>query len=58
MGDELVPLVVRLERRTIDALRRWAIDEDRTMAQQVRRVLRGEVPVKYLNPPDSDRAST
>jgi hypothetical protein len=43
-------LAVRLDRATYEGLRRWAEDEDRTMAQQIRRVIKAAMPVKFLTP--------
>lgn len=51
MSDEpMEQMAVRLDRATYEGLRRWAEDEDRTMAQQVRRVIKSAMPVKFLTP--------
>ncbi len=45
-------LIVRLEPDLHDALKRWAASEDRSLAAQVRMVLRGAVPGEFTG---SDR---
>lgn len=53
MGGEMESLVVRLPRYVLEGLRKWSDDEDRTMAQQVRRLIRQSMPVKYIRPEQS-----
>jgi hypothetical protein len=44
---EMKSLVARIDKDTHDALTKWANDEDRSLAGQVRLVLRDVVPAKY-----------
>jgi hypothetical protein len=45
---DMVPLVARVDRDVMEALRLWAADEDRSMAGQVRKALRDGIPDKYF----------
>lgn len=48
-GAVTVPLVGRIDPETMEAFRRWSEAEDRTLAAQLRVVLRDAIPVKYFN---------
>ncbi len=47
------PMLVRLEADLYKALRRWAEAEDRSIAAQVRQVLRAAVPEEYFSEGDA-----
>lgn len=46
----LKPVVVRLDEAEFEALRRWAVAEDRSLSAQTRVALRGIVPAKFYDP--------
>lgn len=41
-------MIVRLDTELHDGVRRWAEANDRSIAAQVRTVLREQIPVEYL----------
>lgn len=49
----LVSVLVRLGEDQHQALLRWAIDEERALSAQVRKIVGDAIPAKYFTPPKS-----